>query len=365
MRSKLKVAVIGLKGLPAYGGAATVGENLVNKLKNQYDFTVYSVASHTSKKTGDFNGYKQIVFKKVGSGGLNTLIYYLKSLMHCLTHNYDLIHLHHAESGFITPFLKLKYNIIVTFHGIFRDTYTDPKFSNITNRFFRFSEKMNVKFANEVVSVSKPDAEYVESKYSTKVNYIPNGIDIVKLATGENKEEYIVFAAGRIYEIKGLHLLLTAMHQTGLNLKLLVIGDLDQNSNYKEEIVHLAKGLNVEFKGLITNKEQLFGYIAAAKYFVFPSLNEAMSMMLLEVVSLKVPVIASDIESNKAVFNGEELVFFESKNPASLAEKLLFAQKNEKQMKEVAMKAFDKVRIHYNWEAIAETYNELYKSVLK
>ena len=30
MKAKPKIAVIGLKGLPAFGGAATVGENLIN-----------------------------------------------------------------------------------------------------------------------------------------------------------------------------------------------------------------------------------------------------------------------------------------------------------------------------------------------
>ena len=33
MNKKLKIAVIGLKGLPAFGGAATVGENIIEQLK--------------------------------------------------------------------------------------------------------------------------------------------------------------------------------------------------------------------------------------------------------------------------------------------------------------------------------------------
>ena len=46
---KKKIAVIGLKGLPAFGGAATVGENIIEQLKDKYEFTVYSTSSHTSK----------------------------------------------------------------------------------------------------------------------------------------------------------------------------------------------------------------------------------------------------------------------------------------------------------------------------
>ena len=41
---KPKIAVIGLKGLPAFGGAATVGENIINQLKDNYQFFVYSTS---------------------------------------------------------------------------------------------------------------------------------------------------------------------------------------------------------------------------------------------------------------------------------------------------------------------------------
>ena len=49
-RYKPKIGIIGLKGLPAFGGAATVGENLISILHNEYDFKVYSVASHTNNR---------------------------------------------------------------------------------------------------------------------------------------------------------------------------------------------------------------------------------------------------------------------------------------------------------------------------
>lgn len=78
MKKKPKIAVIGLKGLPAFGGAAAVGENIIDQLKDRFDFTVYSVASHTNNKTGPINGIQQIVFRNHGKGSVNTLIYYLK-----------------------------------------------------------------------------------------------------------------------------------------------------------------------------------------------------------------------------------------------------------------------------------------------
>ena len=81
--TKKKIAVIGLKGLPAFGGAATVGENIIEQLKDKYDFTVYSVSSHTNEKTGEYHGFKQIVFAQKKKSGIKTLLYYTKSVFHC------------------------------------------------------------------------------------------------------------------------------------------------------------------------------------------------------------------------------------------------------------------------------------------
>lgn len=364
---KKKIAVIGLKGLPAFGGAATVGENIIEQLKNKYDFTVLSVSSHTDKNFTLYQGIKQKVFRKFGKGGINTFIYYLKCLFYVLVHHYDLIHLHHAESGFITPFLKLKYKVIVTFHGVYRGN--DPKFSPSQNVFFRYSEKQNVQHANKVISVSKFDTEYIWEKYTRKIDIIPNGIVLQKENLIQNQaktqEEYILFAAGRIYEIKGLHLLLKALLNDNPNCKLLVVGDMDQVPDYKNEILELTNKLNVEFLGLIKEKEVLFSYIKYAKFFIFPSLTEAMSMMLLEVVALKTPVIASNIRGNTDVFTDEEMLFFETNNDRDLAEKLAFAFANPKRMKDKAEKAYQKLVENYTWHTIAKQYDTIYKELLK
>jgi glycosyltransferase involved in cell wall biosynthesis len=363
MKSRPEIAVIGLKGLPAFGGAAVVGENIIDQLKDKYDFTILSISSHTSLKTGNFNGIKQIVFKKITNGGFNTFIYYLRCLFHCLFHKYDLIHLHHAESGFITPLLRLKNKVVVTFHGVFRSN--DPKFSGYHNRFFRFSEKLNIKYANEVISVSEPDKEYVSKTYGRGIKYIPNGISVgpEDLVFKETKD-YILFAAGRIYEIKGLHLLLKAVKALNQNIRILIAGDLDQVRGYKREIVKLSEGLDTEFLGLIKNKPELFKLIREAKFFVFPSLTEAMSMMLLEVVSLGTPVIASDIPPNKAVFSSNELIFFRNNDVYDLAEKLNYAIGNNDVMKLMALKAQERLKREYAWNGIGKAYENIYNNLL-
>jgi glycosyltransferase involved in cell wall biosynthesis len=365
MNNKPKIAVIGLKGLPAFGGAASVGESLLNHLKNDFDFTVLSIASHTTRKTGVVNGIKQLVFKSHGNGGVNTFLYYIKCMVYCLfVKRFDIIHLHHAESGFITPFLRLRYKVVVTFHGIYNKQ--DPKFSALHNRFFRWSEKKNLIWANTVISVSKPDVDYLNRIQKNKVLYIPNGIDIINVPQMDNKKEenYLLFAAGRIYEIKGLDILLKALHKISYSGKLIVAGDLNQVSGYKEQIKKSAEGLNIEFKGLIKDKDKLMALVKGAKFFIFPSLFEAMSMMLLEVVSQRTPIIASDIPANKAVFSEDEMLFFENQNAIDLSEKLNYALSHHEAMQQKAEEAFEKMKIQYTWQKVAEKYKVIYKELI-
>ncbi len=358
---KARIVVIGLKGLPAFGGAAAVGESLINQLKEEYDFTVLSTASHTDGNV-KLDKIEQIVFKNTGKGGINTFYYYMRCLIHVLFHSYDLVHLHHAESGFITPFLRLKYKVIVTFHGVFLKT--DPKFSKLQNSFFRFSERLNVRFANRTISVSKPDTFYVKEKYNKEIGYIPNGIEILSLDKNNSTSD-ISFAAGRIYQIKGLHLVLEAIKKINFADKIRVAGDLDQVDEYKLEIMKMSEGLDIEFKGLIKKKKELLEYISSSKLFIFPSLTEAMSMMLLEVVSTKTPILASDIPATKAIFNDDEILFFKNDNIEDLTEKIKFAFENSEAMNKKAEKAYDKIKGSYTWERISNLYENEYKKLLK
>ncbi|OQY75362.1 MAG: hypothetical protein B6D44_02135 [Ignavibacteriales bacterium UTCHB2] len=360
---KPKIAVIGLKGLPAFGGAASVGENIVYQLKDDFDFTVYSISTHTSQG-GVLNGYTQIIFSQKKVNGFATFKYYLKSLFHSLfLAKYDLIHLHHSESGFITPFLRLKYKVVLTTHGALSNKY-DPKFNKITNLFFRFSERINMIFANKIISVSKTDQQYFEVYYKRKCFYIPNGVTPFKIIDTE-KEYDILFIAARIYEIKGLHILLEAVRKYNTYSRLLVIGDLNQDKTYQQKIKELSIGLNVEFLDLIKDRTLLSKYILKSKLFVFPSLFEAMSMTLLEIISHKVPVLSSDIESVKCLFSEKEITFFEVNNSDDLAEKLKFCNENQPLIFQKSDNAYNKVMQYYTWDKISINYRNIFNELIE
>ena len=357
------IGIIGLKGLPAYGGAATVGENIINQLKDKYSFTVYSTASHTDKKTGYYNGIQQIVFRKLPFKKINSLYYYLISTFHSLFFgNYDLIHLHHRDAAFITILLKLRYNVILTTHNSF---YYWEKFKNI-EWYLKLNEKYFVKKADIVTCVSEYESRQYKELLNINAIFIPNGINISEnlQLNGERNDDYLFFSAGRIIRSKGLDILLRAIKNIELNCKLLIAGDIEQTPKYKKEILTLSKNINVEFLGLIKNKNKLLEYIRNCKLFIYPSSYEAMSIMLLEAASQKVPIICSDISPNSAVFNDDEVLFFKVNDVDDLGAKIKWALDNMPGMQAKIEKAYLKLKTKYQWKDIAKEYDKLFTKLM-
>ncbi len=361
---KPRVAVIGLKGLPAFGGAATVGENIIEQLKDKYDFTVYAVSSHTDLKTGEYNGYKQIVFKKIPFKRLNTLYYYILSALHAVfLGKYDLIHLHHRDAAFIMLLLKIRYKVIMTTHGSF---FIRPKWKKYS-KYFSFNEKYFVKYANIITCVSKNEQRLYIENVGIEPIYIPNGIndDLKIIQRNESlKDYYIFFGAGRIIKTKGCEIMLKAFNILNYKGKILIAGDLEQTIDYKNEILNLSKNLNVEFLGLIKDKKVLLNLLHNSKLFIFPSNKEAMSMMLLEAASVKTPIICSDIIENKDIFNDKEVLFFKTDDEKDLADKIQWALVNYDEMLLKSERAYIKLKENYTWEKIANEYSKLYDSLI-
>lgn len=362
MRKK-RIAVIGLKGLPAFGGAASVGENIIHELSEKYNFTVYSVSSHTSVK-GFHEGFEQLVFRSFFIKRLNIFVYYLLSAIHCtFMRKFDLVHLHHVDGAFILPLLRLKYKVIVTSHA---QPYVNDKWSKSVKLFFMINEWLAFVCANMMTTVSMPLAEIYRMKTKKPIHFIPNGIklnpQVADIEIGH--KDYMLFAAGRIIPLKGLHILLESLRKGGISTKLVVIGDLNQIPYYRSNILHLVENLNVEFIPLIRQKELLLKYVQLANLFIFPSLSENMSMMLLEAASLKTPILCSDIPANRAIFDGSEVLFFTSNDSQDLLEKLNFAFGNPAILKRNSQAAYEKLTGKYQLEMIARQYQELFDSLM-
>jgi glycosyltransferase involved in cell wall biosynthesis len=245
--------------------------------------------------------------------------------------------------------------------------YLHGKWPKYAIPYFKINEKIHLHLSDKVVVVSKDLFRYFKKfKNQKKIEYIPNGTNIHDLKTDPIKKKYrYAFVAGRIIYIKGLHLLLKAMHESNDSSKLLVIGDLYHEYGYKQNIIDpLSSRLDITFRDVIFKKEVLFQEIKSAELFIFPSLIEAMSTVLLEVAALRIPIICSDIVQNRDIFEDKEVLFFKSDDVADLKDKIYFASKNSNIMLQKAENAQKKVRSEFSWNNIGEKYKTAYNTLI-
>lgn len=367
MGVRKKVAVIGVKGLPGFGGSARSMESLIGVLKDNYEFTVYAIESHTTMK-GWVNGYHQIVFKSNRNRLLNTFFYYWKCLFHCLFKGeYDLVHLNHGSSGYIVPFLRLKYPVLLTLRGVYDKERRDEKFSSSVLTPLKVFQSVGLNSASALVSVSTHELSYIKRHTRRPVLHIPNGVGLesVNLKQGVAYDEYILFAAARIYSVKGCDIFLTALQEITYKGKVLIIGDLSHDFKYRELLYDLLGGLDVTLIDLVREKALLMAYLKKAKLFVFPSRMEGMSNMLLEAVAMGCPVICSDIRANTGIFSEADVTFFRSGDPHDLGEKIAFALRSYDLIVRKAIHARRTAEEKYSWEKIACQYSNLYEVLIK
>jgi len=367
---KKRIAIFGIKYFPSKGGTSRVVENLLYDLKNHYDFTIYCYRHETAEK--HIEGVEVIQFPEIPIKGLGVFLYYLRCCIHILmSKRYDLVHLHKTDGAFFLPLLCLKYKVIATSHAL---PYLNEKWSAIGKLYFRLTERLFMYSNATITAISKPQTDYYYKKYGRTVRFIPNGIHIPGrvepsladeiLKTFNISEDYLFFAARRVIPLKGAHTLIKALQQIKFKGTLVIAGELDQLPSYTNTLKELAKGLDVKFIGYVAGMDKLNALLKRAKYFVFPSELEGMSMMLLEAGSIGTPMICSDIPQNKAVLNEREVLYFESKNVTDLAEKLNWAFQNDIKMKALAQQTKQTVESEYVVSKVVSKYIDLYDEVL-
>lgn len=361
---KPHIAIIGVKGLPGHGGSSKANENILRNLSNKYDFTLMVLDSYAKEE--NYYGINQIIIKSWKNKKLSSLFLYLRSFFHVLftVRKYDLVHLNHGFNGFMVPILKMRYPTILTLRGLIYDN--DDKWGYIEKLVFKLFQKVAIKTPHLLTTVQKSSLYEINKIRLNNTFYIPNGVEDNFINTPDcDVEDVICFAAARIYYLKGCHDLLEALIKIGYNGKVRIIGDLEQVSSYKNKILALSEHLNIEFCGLIHDSKQLYSLIKSSRLFIFPSYSEGMSNMLLEVASLKVPIIASDIQPNKDVFNNNEVTYFSKGDVNDLSEKIKMSLNNIDLIQNKAEKAYERVRREYSWGKVCESYDLCYQKLLK
>ncbi len=134
-----------------------------------------------------------------------------------------------------------------------------------------------------------------------KIYIIYNSVIINYLPSIPKDEFQYILSVGRLVSWKGFDALIEAFSEIRgdfTNLKLVIVGDGPLLFRLKELAKKTSCSDSILFTGAL-NKEDVFQWYARASCFVLFSGYEGLSHVLLEALSFKLPVIASDKGGNK------------------------------------------------------------------
>lgn len=213
--------------------------------------------------------------------------------------------------------------------------------------------------------------------YKGEIKIIPNGVDLKKFKMESSKfkveelkknlklaeDDKIIITVSRLVKKNGVGDLIEAMRYLPVNVKLLIIGGGELETDLKLKISNLKLADRVIMLGVINN-EAVSEYLAVADIFVRPSLSEGLGISFLEAMAAGVPVIATPVGGIvDFLADGETGLFCEVRNPKSITEKVKLYLGNKELTEKIKINARELVIKNYNWDLIAARMEIIFEKI--
>jgi len=364
--------MFGQKRLSREGGIEIVVKELCTRMaKNGYTVTCYNRSGHHvsgaeyDKKT-EYEGINQKCVPTIEKKGLAAVSSSFFAALYSAFGKYNVVHIHAEGPAFFSWLPKLLgKRVIVTVHGL--DWQREKWKSGFGSKFIKQGEKNAVKYADEIIVLSKGVHDYFRNQYGRETRFIPNGVNRQEIRKAELitdkfgliKDSYILFL-GRLVPEKGIRYLIEAFKNVKTEKKLVIAGGSSDTDSFMKELKELAKDdKRIIFTGFVQGQmlEELY---SNAYIYTLPSDLEGMPLSLLEAMSYGNCCLVSDIQECTEVVEDKALIFKKS-NVQDLQNKLQEACDRTEKVMELKQQAADYICKKYNWDDVVEETLKLYR----
>ena len=197
--------------------------------------------------------------------------------------------------------------LIATFHSKFRDDYAKvvpsgfvvDQMLKVTMEFFEKADEVWVP-QESVVDVIR------EYGYKGPVEVVENGSDLVadypesyftdaRKALGIGPEDFVLLFVGQHIWQKNVRFIIDGLEQIkDLSFKMFFVGTGPAADEMKELVKEKGLEDHVTFTGMLTSREEITRYYAAADLFLFPSLYDNAPLVVREAAALHTPSVMID-----------------------------------------------------------------------
>ena len=372
-RGRLSVAMFGQKDHDRSGGVEVVVTELSTRLAALgCRVTCYNRSPGISRKKA--HNYKSVLetyvptFPGKGAAAVSSSLF---AALACAFGSYDVVHIHAEGPAAMCWIPKLMgKKVVVTVHGLDwkRQKWTDGR--GMGSKYIRWGERCLVKWADQIIVLSRDIQKYFHEIYGRETVLIPNGVNrperrkanLIKTILGLT-EPYVLYLA-RLVPEKQADLLIKAFRKIpkeSNGFKLVIAGGSSDTDRYEAKLRSLAAGDDrILFTGFIRGEilEELY---SNAYVYVLPSSLEGMPLSLMEAMSYGNCCLVSDIPECIEVAE-DKAVLFRQGDVDDLQKKLEELVSHPEIVEQYRIQAADFICSKYDWDEVTRQTLEVYET---
>lgn len=367
----MNIAMLGHKHLLSReGGIEIVVNELATRMATRghhvvcYDRSSHHINGIEIDNRREYYGVKIVPVWTIKKRGLAAITSSFSAVIHATWSKADVVHIHAEGPAAMCSIPKLFHKrVIVTIHGL---DWARAKWSGFATKYIKNGERQAVKYADEIIVLSRRVQEYFQKKYRRETIFIPNGVqrpeirevEEIRKRWGLEKDSYVLFL-GRIVPEKGLRYLVEAWKNVKTDKKLVITGGSSDTELFTNELKAVS-GDRVIYTGFQQGRvlEELY---SNAYIYTLPSDLEGMPLSLLEAMSYGNCCVVSDIPECTEVVEDKALVFPRG-NVDELRSLLQELLDNEGMVLKYKSEAADFICSKYNWDDVVDRTLEIYRN---
>lgn len=359
-RGKLKISLIGTRGVPAhYGGFETAIEEVGRRLVDQgHEVTVYCRGTAKEDRASSYLGMKLVHLPAMRRRSLETLSHTAVSVVHALFRRPDVAIVFNAANAPMLPLLGLgRIPFATHVDGL---EWKRAKWGPIGQKYYLLCERLSVWWSKELIADAQGIADYYASKFLRATRLITYGAPQLPEAPAsrlaelglESGKYHLVVA--RFEPENHVEMIVRGYSQSRSKLPLVVVGSAPYAELYTQQ-VHAAANEQVRFLGGVWDQQLLDElYSHSLAYWHGHSVGGT-NPSLLRALGAGAAINAYDVNFNREVAQQAGEYFSSADSAAELfnrTEEQVDAVRHRAQI--ARQRAMD-----YDWDEVARAYERL------
>ncbi len=285
----------------------------------------------------------------------------------------DVIHTHRIKENILGSIAAWHNGIpsIQTTHGAPEHR---PPLYKIPKHLILLTNRLLGRYCQQyIVAVSSDLANKLEHHFpKRKIKIIENGVDIASLIQNQpikhhSTNSYKIGIAGRLVPVKRIDLFIESaiylkQHHPELNIDFQIYGDGPLQETLKTQIQSQQAASYIKLEG---HCEKISEELQTLDALLMTSDHEGLPMILLEAMSLQVPIIAHAVGGIPPLLeNGRCGILIKNQTAEAFSQAILNLIKQPQEYRTLATRALNRVKNNYSAEHTANAYLHLYKKIL-